>query len=149
MNKIKFYFSKKNVKKLFSVFLRYRYLLILIFFSAFLAFVFNVTHKYAYVDINFIEYEESYEGRVISSIKKGNRMFREILANLEERDKRFEMKKNMEYNNPFEFRKLNVLEDEKAGDLGSEVENNLMSPLPVEAYNKNTVIKGLYFYPSP
>jgi len=133
MSKIKFYFSKKNVKKLFFIFLRYKYLLILIFFSAFLAFVFNVTHKYAYVDINFMEYEESYEGRVISSIKKGNRMFREILANVEERNRRFEMEKNMEYNNPFEFRKLNVLEDEKAGGLDSEIENNLMPPMPVEA----------------
>lgn len=126
MSKIKFYFSKKNVKKLFFIFLRYKYLLILIFFSAFLAFVFNVTHKYAYVDINFMEYEESYEGRVISNIKTGNRMFREILANVEERDQRFEMEKNMEYNNPFEFRKLNVLEDEKAGDLNSEADNDLI-----------------------
>ncbi|MCK4525256.1 MAG: hypothetical protein KAU07_02375 [Candidatus Andersenbacteria bacterium] len=133
MNKIKFYFSKKNIKKLFSVFLRYKYLLVLIFFSAYLAFVFNVTHKYAYVDINFMEYEESYEGKVISNIKKGNRIFKEILANVEERDRRFEMKKNMEYNNPFEFRKLNVLEDEKAGDLDSEVENDLIPPLSVEA----------------
>ncbi|MCK4592360.1 hypothetical protein KAT63_02880 [Candidatus Parcubacteria bacterium] len=81
-------------------------------------------HRYAYVDINFMEYEESNEGRVISNIKKGNRMFKEILANIEERDKRFEMEKNMKYNNPFEFRKLNVLEDKKAGDFDSEMENN-------------------------
>ncbi len=124
MNKIKFNFSKIKFKKLFPIFLRYRYLLILIFFSVFLVFVFKIVHRYAYVDINFMEYEESNEGRVISNIKKGNRMFKEILANIEERDKRFEMEKNMKYNNPFEFRKLNVLEDKKAGDFDSEMENN-------------------------
>lgn len=138
MNKVKFYFSKKNVKKLLFIFSKYRYLLILIFFSAFFAFVFNIVHKYAYVDINFMEYEESYEGRVISNIKKGNRMFKEILANVEKRDKRFEMEKNIKYDNLFEFRELNVLEDEKAGDFDSEVENNLMPPFPIEIENDLT-----------
>ncbi|MCK5084986.1 MAG: hypothetical protein KAQ64_05025 [Candidatus Pacebacteria bacterium] len=85
-----------------------------------------------------MEYEESSEGKVILNIKKGNRVFKKILVNIEERDKRFEMKKNMKYNNPFEFRKLNASEDEKSGDLDSEAENDpmpensLILPEPIE-----------------
>ena len=155
MKKIKFDFSKKKLKKLFSIFLRYRYLLILIFFSAFLAFVFNVVHRYAYVDISFVEYKESYEDRVISNIKKGNRIFKEISMNIEERDERFEVEKNIKYNNPFEFRELNVLESNELEDYNngkdddltlSLPENSLIPSEPAEAEN-NLMLKDSSILP--
>lgn len=109
MSKKKFNFNKE---KLLSVFLRYKYLFILIFFSALLAFVFNVMYKYAYADINFMEYEESSEGRVSSNIKKGNRMLREISKKIEEREKRFETE-DMKYSNPFELKSMDIYKDDK------------------------------------
>ena len=113
MSKKKFNFNKK---KLLSILLRYKYLFILIFFSALLAFVFNVMYKYAYADINFVEYEESSEGRVSSNIKKGNRMLREILKRIEEREKRFEAEEDMKYSNPFELKGMDIYEDDKEDD---------------------------------
>jgi len=113
MSKIKFDINKE---KLLSVFLRYRYLFILIFYSALLAFVFNVMYRYAYVDISFVEYEESYEGRVSLNIKKGNRTLKEVSKNIEERKERFEMEKDIKYSSPFEFKNLDILEDDRVRD---------------------------------
>lgn len=125
MSKIKFNINKE---KLLSVFLRHRYLFILIFFSILLAFVFNIMYKYAYADINFMEYEESYEGRVSSNIKKGNRTLREVLKEIEEREKRFETEESMEYSNPFGFRDLDTSEDDETEKTGFD--NGLMLSLP-------------------
>ena len=125
MSKIKFNINKE---KLLSVFLRHRYLFILIFFSILLAFVFNIMYKYAYADINIMEYEESYEGRVSSNIKKGNRTLREVLKEIEEREKRFETEENMEYSNPFGFRDLDTSEDDETEKTGFD--NGLMLSLP-------------------
>ena len=128
MNKIKFNINKG---KLFSIFLRYRYLFILIFFSVLLAFVFNVMYKYAYADISFMEYEESYEGRVSSNIKKGNRTLKEVLKEREEREERFEAEENIEYSNPFEFKRMDVSEDDdKYEDKDYEEDNDPLLFLP-------------------
>lgn len=113
MSEIKFNFNKK---KLFAVFLRYRYLFILIFFSMLLAFVFNVMYRYAYADISFMEYEESSEGRVSSNIKKGNRTLREVLKRIEEREERFKTEDDVKYNNPFEFKSMDIFKDDKSKD---------------------------------
>ena len=113
MSKIKFNFNKK---KLFAVFLRYRYLFILIFFSVLLAFVFNVMYRYVYADISFMEYEESSEGRVNSNIKKGNRISGEVLKGIKEREERFKTEDDIKYNNPFEFKSTDISKDDKRKD---------------------------------
>ena len=133
MSKIKFNINKK---KLASIFLRYRYLFILIFFSALLGFVFNVMYKYAYADISFMEYEESYEGKVGSNIKKGNRTVKEVLKEIEEREKRFKTEENMEYSNPFELKMMDIFEDDEDKDHEEDDDSLLYLPeddlVPVE-----------------
>ena len=113
MSKIKFNFNKK---KLLAAFLRYRYLFILIFFSMLLAFVFNIMYRYSYADISFIEYEEQSEGRVSSNIKKGNRVLREVLKRIEEREERFKAEEDIKYNNPFESKSMDIPKDDKSKD---------------------------------
>ncbi len=135
MNKIKFNFNKKSAKKILFVFLKYKYLLFLILFSALLGFIFSVTYKYAYVNIMFIEYEESYESSVILNMKKGNRTLKKILTNTKEREKEFEMSKDKKYNNPFKFRKPDVLENKKSDIINSEVENNPRALPTIETEN--------------
>ena len=125
MDKIKFNINKE---KLLSTFSRYRYLFVLIFFSALLAFVFNVMYKYAYADINFIEYEESYEGRVGSNIKKGNRTLREISKGIEEREERSKTEEDMKYDSPFEFKGTDISEDDKDKEYKEDDDSLLCLP---------------------
>lgn len=121
MNKIKLNFSKEKIKKIIFVFLRYRYLFILIFFSVFSAFTFNVIYKDAYTSITLMEYRSAYESMVISDIKKGNRTFQEILSNVEEKNEKFQAEEGLKYNNFFKFKEsdLDIIDKEDNGSVNS------------------------------
>ncbi len=142
MKKIKFKFSKTGAKKLISIVLKYRRLLFFIFFSALLAFTFGFMYKYIYIGTNFPEYEESYESRVMLDIKTNDRILKETLKNIEQRNERLK-KESVDYNNPFKFMDSNDLktnEDDNNDidningiykETGNNKENNLISPPPL------------------
>ncbi|MEA2097926.1 MAG: hypothetical protein U9P70_02530 [Patescibacteria group bacterium] len=83
-------------------------------------------YRYVYADISFMEYEESHKGRVSSNIKNGNRTLKEVLKEIEKREKRFETEENMEYSNPFGFRDLDTSEDDETEKTG--LDDDLMLP---------------------
>lgn len=123
MRKIKFKFSRDSVSKLILITLKYKYLLFFIFFSAFSAFAFEFTYKYIYVDTNFLEYEESYESRVMLGIKANDRILKEILKNIEYRNERLK-KENIDYNNPFEFTRSEASETNEANNIDNNAGNS-------------------------
>lgn len=132
MKKIKFKFSKNSASKLISVVLKYRRLLFFIFFSAFSAFAFGFIYKYIYVDTNFLEYEESYESRVMLGIKANDRILKEILKNIKYRNERLK-KENIDYNNPFEFTRSEASETNETNNIDNNAgnnENNNFTSLP-------------------
>lgn len=139
MKKMKLKFSKNSAQKLISVILKYRYLLFFVFFSAFLAFTFGFMHKYVYIDTNFLEYEESYESRVMLDIKTNDRILKEILKNIEQRNEKLK-EGGADYNNPFEFMDSGISKTNEANnidndnidnDVSNNGNNNLISPPPL------------------
>lgn len=133
MKKIKLKFSKNSAQKLISAILKYRYLLLFVFFSAFLAFTFGFMYKYIYIGTNFLEYEESYESRVMLGIKTNDRILKEILKNIEQRNEKLK-EESADYNNPFRFMdseapKANEANNNDINDINEEVNNNEESNL--------------------
>lgn len=126
MKKIKFKFSKNSARKLILIILKYRYLLFFVFFSAFLAFTFGFMYKYVYIDTKFLEYEESYESRVMLGIKTNDRILKEILKNIERRNEKLK-EEGADYNNPFEFMDSDI---SKINEVDNDENNNsISSPL--------------------
>lgn len=139
MKKIKFRFSKNSARKLISIILKYRYLLFLVFFSVSLALTFKFMYKYIYIDTNFLEYEESYESRVMLGIKTNDRILKEILKNIEQRNEKLK-EDGADYNNPFEFMDSEAQKTNEAdnsdyvdNDVGNNRNNNLISSPPLNA----------------
>ncbi len=135
MKKIKLKFSKNSARKLISIILKYRYLLFFVFFSASLALTFRFMYKYIYVDANFLEYEESYESRVMLDIKTNDRILKEISKNIEQRNERLK-EGAADYNNPFRFINSDAPKTSEAdnyvdNNVSNNGNNNLISPPPL------------------
>ncbi len=135
MKKIELKFSKNSARKLISIILKYRYLLFFVFFSASLALTFRFMYKYIYVDANFLEYEESYESRVMLDIKTNDRILKEISKNIEQRNERLK-EGAADYNNPFRFINSDAPKTSEAdnyvdNNVSNNGNNNLISPPPL------------------
>jgi hypothetical protein len=122
MKNIKLKFSKNSSQKLVSVALKYRYLIFFIIFSVSLALAFGFIYKYIYSDMNFLEYEESYESRVAQGIKTNDRILKEILKKIENRNEELR-KDGADYNNFFKLMDSEILKTDIDNNVNGNVDN--------------------------
>ncbi|MDF1498102.1 MAG: hypothetical protein P1P85_01945 [Patescibacteria group bacterium] len=102
IKKIKTKFSGNDLKKILNIFLRFRYLFILLFLGSLFIFSFKFIYEHAYMNIQYIDYKE-YENQIIYNVKSENKKLSNLLNDLNEDRVKFESELNKEYSNPFEF----------------------------------------------
>ena len=127
MKKIKIKFDKKIINRIVSRSIKYKSLIILIYFFAIIIFSFKVVYEDAYVKIKYIDYIES-EDKVIANLKSANRLSLKIIEQINVNKLNFENKKQYEYENPFVFNKpeeidieLNIMPEEDLAETGGDI----------------------------
>ncbi|MCK5085331.1 hypothetical protein KAK05_01320 [Candidatus Parcubacteria bacterium] len=127
MKKIKIKFDKKIINRIVSRSIRYKSLIILLYFFAIIIFSFKVVYEDAYVKIKYIDYIES-EDKVIANLKSANRLSLKIIEQINVNKLNFENKKQYEYENPFVFNKpeeidieLNIMPEEDLAETGGDI----------------------------
>lgn len=127
MKKIKIKFDKKIINRIVSRSIKYKSLIILIYFFAIIIFSFKVVYEDAYVKIKYIDYIES-EDKVIANLKSANRLSLKIIEQINVNKLNFENKKQYEYENPFVFNEpeetdmeLNIMPEEDLTETGGDI----------------------------
>ena len=127
MKKIKIKFDKKIINRIVSRSIKYKSLIILLYFFAIIIFSFKVVYEDAYVKIKYIDYIES-EDKVIANLKSANRLSLKIIEQINVNKLNFENKKQYEYENPFVFNKpeeidieLNIMPEEDLAETGGDI----------------------------
>jgi len=127
MKKIKIKFDKKIINRIVSRSIKYKSLIILIYFFVIIIFSFKVVYEDAYVKIKYIDYVES-EDKVIANLKSANRLSLKIIEQINVNKLNFENKKQYEYENPFVFNEpeeidmeLNIISEEDITEIGDDI----------------------------
>ncbi len=99
---MKIKFDKKKIKKIASVFAKYRYLLFILFLYASLVFTFKVVYDNAYLNVEFVNYKEG-RNDIIIEAKKINKRIQVISENIEKRNSDLRSKTERKYIDPFKY----------------------------------------------
>jgi histidinol phosphatase-like PHP family hydrolase len=93
--------SKKNIKTFLVKFVDCKRLLFIILFGAMLIFTVDIIYRYAFININYIDYTED-SNFIISDGKINSIKLNRVLKNIDKNNKKIEIEADKKYNSPFD-----------------------------------------------
>lgn len=120
-------FNKEDFKRILFKALYCKRLLFMIFFGALLIFTFDIVYRYAFLNVEYIDYVED-DSFIITDGKINNINLNRVLKNVNEDREKIKTEINKEYKDPFSFNykveDINKDEDINNGDLDNSKDLN-------------------------
>ena len=121
---LKINFNKKDFKRILFKIIYFKRLLFIIFFGMLIIATFNIIYKYAFLDIEYVDYVED-DSFIITDGKINNINLNRVLKNINKDKEKIEVGINKEYKDPFSFNSPKLLDEveDLSADKNNESDN--------------------------
>ena len=103
-------FNKKDCKRILSRIICCKRLLFIIFFGTLLIFTFDIVYRYAFLNVEYVDYVED-DNFIITDGKINNINLNRVLKNIDKDREKIKIESSKEYEDPFNFRNSELLEE--------------------------------------
>jgi hypothetical protein len=120
--------NKKDIKRFLAKLLDYKRLFFIILFGMMLIFTVDIIYRYAFININYIDYTEE-SNFIVTDGKINSIKLSRVLKNIGENNKKIKMEADKKYKDPFDFgdtEDLDEIESEnnESSDVGEDNKSN-------------------------
>ena len=103
-------FNKKDCKRILSRIIYCKRLLFIIFFGTLLIFTFDIVYRYAFLNVEYVDYVED-DNFIITDGKINNINLNRVLKNIDKDREKIKIESSKEYEDPFSFRNSELLNE--------------------------------------
>ena len=118
---LKINFKKVDFKRILSKIICFKRLLFIIFFGMLIIATFNIVYKYAFLDIEYVDYVED-DSFIITDGKINNINLNRVLKNINKDKEKIEVGINKEYKDPFSFSGPEILNEVEYINEGENID---------------------------